>query len=365
MAAVYDSVCDFVLFPRDQVYPDFIAQQSTDNFDGFNLATIAMDHHPQFAAPAKATYDSYLPTSAYAASSAYYEAPNPRMNSTKVGDEMSMPRPTPSASPSSMSQTFDHPPSILSSASGASAQSAASSVGGSPYAQPLQQIPFQDKWSNPHGLGISPSGASGDLFSHDPSYHGFVGEYRDSFSSLLPSTRSLASSISLAPAAQENPSAFSPLLPESSTAPRTKEMRIDTILREINRTSTTSAPAISPASSTSTTCPSSVFQENTHGDESPTDHRLCLPPLRSPTPATPQPSFTSPPPSAEPYVGQDITVGSFAPPSNSHASFRLHQGPFFGQSSGRFVAPLQSSCWFSLTSVRAFEFTAMYTLQCA
>lgn len=72
-----------------------------------------------------------------------------------------------SASPS-ISQSLDHPPSTLSSASGASGQSTASSTVGSPYSLATHSLTSQDAWSEPNqGLGIAPDIVHNDGFTQD------------------------------------------------------------------------------------------------------------------------------------------------------------------------------------------------------
>ncbi|KAL8648835.1 MAG: hypothetical protein Q9210_004758 [Variospora velana] len=71
-----------------------------------------------------------------------------------------------SASPS-IPQFFDNPPSTLSSTSGASGQSTASSTVGSPYSLATHSLPTQDTWSESNqGLGIAPDVVHNDAFAH-------------------------------------------------------------------------------------------------------------------------------------------------------------------------------------------------------
>jgi hypothetical protein len=242
MALVHDNIGEFAFFPRDRAFSsDLLSQPSAHNSNNSLHSTTEMDYNSQLASLPRTTYDLYPVTTSYAASSMYYGAHKNPANSLKVGDEGSMPRPTPSASPSSISQTFDQPLSALSSTSGASAQSAASSVGGSPYARPTQQMPFHDKWSDPlQGLGISSSIRSGDFPGYDPSRQDFVGEYQDSSSSLSSAGPSL-SSISLAPALQEFPLNMTSQS-GSSRDSQTERMGMDAIMREVSWTTEDVAP---------------------------------------------------------------------------------------------------------------------------
>ncbi|KZF24985.1 hypothetical protein L228DRAFT_236133 [Xylona heveae TC161] len=76
---------------------------------------------------------------------------------------------TPSGSPAvSATHSFEHPPSILSSASGASIPSAASSAMGSPYSSTTQTFSGVDAWSDfSHGLGLGPSIVHCDSFGQE------------------------------------------------------------------------------------------------------------------------------------------------------------------------------------------------------
>ena len=351
MALVHDSAGDFVLFPRDRVIPDLPAQSFASHFDNFYHSSTAMDYHSQFAASTRTTYDSHPVTTSYATPATYYEVSKSHLNSLKAGDEGSMPRPTPSASPSSLSQTFDQPPSVLSSTSGASAQSAASSVGGSPYTRPTQQMPFHDKWSDQiQGLGISPGVASREYLGYHPSHQDFVGEYQDVLTSSLSVTGPPVSSISLAPGLQESCSSYS--VPRSGLPAKfhTKEMALDAIHRDVKYESPHSTCLVSPPSPRWTTDPPSLCPVITQDVESQTEHTPFPPRYRDPISATPQPLSQSPARSIGRSIRRNSLRTSLTPLSTSSVVFPKHQDPLFGQSSGRFVAPLHSSCWFSFAS---------------
>lgn len=332
MALIHESVGDFVLFSHPHLYSDCIAPPRPNHSEGRDPSMVEMDHRSEFVAPSSTAYDSYPVASMQSTGAAYYETTSTHRPGMKAGDEASIPRPTPSASPSSLSQTFDPSSSVLSSTSGASAQSAASSVGGSPYAPPVQQMPFQDKWSYPlEGLGIAAGVLNGsDFLGYDASRQDFVGEYRENIFSALPCTgASTTSSISLAPAWQKKPFPYVvtrfDLLPDSQK----DEMTIDAILREVERTNTDRQAVMSPASSTSTTGPLSAGPG-----------------------MTPQPFSLSPQRSSAPDVAMYNSHDSLTSPSTPLSSMRTRHDSFLSQSnSGRFVASLHSSCWFAFTSL--------------
>ena len=354
MALIHEGVGESVLFPRNQFYTDFTAPPLHNNFDGCYPSTAEMDHRAQFVAPSRTTYDSYPVTGAHAIAPSYYESSKNQLNCVKAGDEASMPRPTPSASPSSMSQAFDPASSVLSSTSGASAQSAASSVGGSPYARPTQQMPFQEKWSTPlEGLGISAAVANNDFFGYDPSRHDFVGEYEKDFSSSLPCVGASTSSISLASASQEFSFPYSASRSELPGGYQKDEAIIDTTLRslrEIENIDADQASVRSLTSSTSTCGPPPTSPNYTCNWNSPTRHGSTSPLVDDARPVTPHQSLFSSVRTGVPDMAMYTSHDTLTSPSIS-PSTRRHQEPFFSQSSGRFVAPLNSSCSFSYVSV--------------
>ncbi|KAL8733693.1 MAG: hypothetical protein Q9181_003475 [Wetmoreana brouardii] len=101
--------------------------------------------------------------------------------------------PSGSASPS-IPHSFDPPPSTVSSASGASGQSTASSTAGSPYSLATHGLPGQDAWGEPNqGLGLAPEIIHGESFVQDSfpscgfeSEVGFHGrKYPDNFVAMI------------------------------------------------------------------------------------------------------------------------------------------------------------------------------------
>lgn len=308
---------------------------------------------------------------------------------------------TPSGSPSpSISQSFDHPPSILSSTSGASAQSTASSAAGSPYSHDTNHVPSQENWTESHrGLGIVPGiapneGFGSDLypltsmdnelvFSEDKFPNNFVGESRKIFSSSIPTSSTASSvpvSVSSCASSQSFVSAFcySPLALDTSVT--TGDVTIDTILKEVNsRIDTPTTALTSPTSASSIETSPRYFRSTPLAPQSsprvrgsfksPTTPASAMSPLASRS--TPPPSVrlhgsrrNSTAPCSDSKAQQSTTTSSHrvhpfgrpTPPPSSQAQFHIHQSqsPFFGQSSGRFIAPLESSCWFSLIARSLF-----------
>lgn len=380
MALVHDSHNDFILFPRAQ-YLDMLESKQDDSFDSLAYSTLEMHHR---LSDLTGTYDSYPSTAAFSNSSLnYYEsgALNYAVGFSKENDRLNQPRFTPCGSPSpSISQSFDQPPSILSSTSGASAQSTASSAVGSPYPHDTSQVSGHDHWSESHqGLGIAPGISQHErfgtelfpltdlssevVFDEDKySSNSFVGE-----SSKI-SSSSVSSHVTLVPASISS-CPFPPLALD--TAVVTRIVAIDT-----NPEDRTSITGLTSPESINSTMSSPI----SFGNNGRLHRPIFSPPVqgvfKSPmTPASAMSPFTgrfTPSPSSRPHERSgsygvssiDLTTKQPSssclqlahsrarpdkPPSRQgHSHSNQFHSPFFSQSSGRFIAPLDSSCWFSL-----------------
>lgn len=172
MALVREGINDFVLFPRDQYCHEPIHSSYEANLIGLDASlrtTLAMQQ--PFAERADAGLKRSLSTTAHLPGHAnYHITPNLIVDGRKEDTRRYHQRYTPSGSASpSISQSLDHPPSTLSSASGASCQSAASSTVGSPYSLATHSLPSQDTWSEANqGLGIASDIVHNDGFPQDP-----------------------------------------------------------------------------------------------------------------------------------------------------------------------------------------------------
>ena len=367
MALVHESISDFVLFPRG---PSYHNMGSEDDTSGLNTS-----------------YDPYPSMSAYSAPPAYYNPPHYFFESAKSQDQH---RFTPVGSPSpSISQALDHPPSTtLSSASGASVQSTASSAVGSPYSHAAHNLPSQDQWTESHhGLGIA-SGVvhSNDGFGHDMAQWGgmenelifdssklqdsFIGESENLSSSPISPNCSASLSISSCSAPQDFISGYS--LPHQTMASNPsgngRNVTIDTILEEVNNTIQSSPRTASPTSTSSTRI-SPVTAPISHSPQGPRSFRSPTAPASAMSPSLSNASFVSWTQRRGPRRQSAITRADLKSPRNSVSPTDRHapyarpfpvpesqakfpsahsSSPFFGQSSGRFIPPLQSSCWFSL-----------------
>lgn len=390
MALIHDSHNDFILFPRDHPYLDILESKQDDSFD--TLAYSSLDMHQRLS-NLTGTYDSYTSTAAFSNSSLNYYgggALNYAVGFSKESERLNQQRFTPCGSPSpSISQSYDQPPSILSSTSGASAQSTASSAVGSPYPHDTSQVSGHENWSESHqGLGIVPGISQHEgygteifplndlssevVFDEDKySSNSFVGESSKIFSSSVSSRTTLVpSSISPSsfPHGLEYAVRSSPLALDTSVA-----SRIDTIPSEHPIWSRTSMTDPESANSTDS---SSTFSGSYGLLHRPTFSSPAKDVFKSPTtPASamsPLASRVSPPSGRRRHgtSGSNIVspIDSINKrPSSSCSQLACSHGrpnrlpsrqglsrtnqsqsPFFSQSSGRFIAPLESSCWFSL-----------------
>lgn len=390
MALVLESTSDFVLFPRDQSYLDMLDSRQDEIFDNLHFNPAADMHH-HFADLATTTYDTYPSASAFSHSGSNYyggalsfvvDVPK-EIERANQGQITSSGSPSPSAS-------FDHPPSILSSASGASIQSTPSSVVGSPYSHDTNPVQAQEHWTESHqGLGIGPGIAHNEgfgtdlypltnlendlVFSEDKFPGSFVSESQIFSSSISTSVVSVPASVSCKYFSNSLPSfCSSPLAIDTSVV--TRDVTIDTILRDVNSQIDIPNTALrSPASICSIeTSPKSV--RTTRPIHRPSSPRARTS-FKSPTtPASARSQFDSRAafsPTARLHISgwksviacddsnasnsptqllpHTNTYGRPAPPSCSQVLSAKHQShsPFFSQSSGRFIAPLDSTCWFS------------------
>lgn len=394
MAKVCSSVNDFVLFPRDQPYMSPLDPRLGENFDSMHYQPHALSNmhpHGDFSGQASTSYEPYTPVSAYSfAPSAYFGPQNVLYETQKGNPGRSMLQQISSGSPSpSNSQAFDPPPSTLSSASGPSAQSTASSNNGSPYASATHALPNEDKWSGPlHGLGIPgivssegfnqdpfpPANFENDLMLEESKFANFVGECGHEFSSSFPFSQSPTSSMFSGSASQSFAPASSSRRLVLDTTTVAKDITIDSILDEANSKIQMPLRSLSPVSAASAAAsPTSV--NSRHQTASPNQEKSSFKfPLTPVSAASRYPSRATSPQSS----GDRVFPGSpvlpldpaRAPRSQQQSSEHCHpcyqstsppfsprqalycqfQSPFFGQSSGRLVARLESSCRFSLLS---------------
>jgi len=176
MAMFHSAPSDFVLFGGEPVFRESSGPRSNENFEGLLYdATPMVDARLRCQLPNQTSpsHDSYQPADfGPTTAPAYFDALKPAYDFTGAELSMSTQRPTPSTSPSSLSQTHDHPPSTLSCSSGASGpsgQSTESSANASPHSHPSHHLPIPDKWPEPlRGLGLlGPGIVNSETFGPD------------------------------------------------------------------------------------------------------------------------------------------------------------------------------------------------------
>lgn len=391
MALVHDSPNDFVLYPKDH----FNSGMAQSRAEGYSDMPYPVHNRPntlpQFGDVERSTYGSYPAVSAYAAApSIYYSIPpyTPQ-TTTKQSQHPEHSRYTPAASPSpSISQGLDHPPSNLSSTSGASVQSTASSAVGSPHARVTHNVSSQDWIEAQHGLGIAPSIIHNDAHGHDPfsmlpmdadfpfDEHkfpsGFVGESSKIPSSSVSSSHGFPSSVSSYAPTQSFLPAVSSL---SSSTPLDNsvnpgELTIDTILEEAARNTDSPVQLGTPVSASSAQPSPKIGQTMLQPRRaSSLDQQTFVSPTIPASAMSPFPRKPSPGQSHRPGPRRHTMMASTSrrasgPPLAPSARYAPYarpapplplpppspaapsSSPFLGQSSGGFGPPLQSSCWF-------------------
>lgn len=347
MAAVSDRIGDTGILSSHQTlvpktaYPGLpVFDSSFDLFLGTSMAG-ANSQDTGLDRQVTAAYEPSDPTAPFRlGTSQFYPTLQFTLDPAKNLSNAPYGRETPSVSPSSFSQPFDQASSMVS--SGASGQSTSSSVDGSPHVIATNHLPNHNKWSgSAQGQGVGP-----DTISHDPhtqqaysslsfenemplddqKFQHFVGKY--------PTTSSDLSSTIF-------PSILHP-----------KPVTIDSILEEVQRSvdkpSTSTSLCSKDGPSKATTC-------STTGFPSPHVSLQCGPSASFPSSTTADSlEATSPVRLSEHgFSAQDIKQRSRTPVSYSENKSHVSQDHFFGHSSGRLVAPLESSCWFSFASVPA------------
>ncbi|KAI9817751.1 MAG: hypothetical protein M1827_000870 [Pycnora praestabilis] len=370
-----DNIHDFILYPAQESYSDMLDHSRQE--EGFSNHQYSLDE--QYSNMATTTYDSYECMSAYSAPRSFIEAPQFYIEAPQDNATHEQYRYTSSESPTtSASHSFDHQPPTLSS-SGASVPSAASSTIGSPYSGATSHIvPSSGSWIDPTNQDLlsGPSIVHNDsfcdellvsaalehemIFAHDnkmPS--GFVGECARVSSSTTPNV-----SVSSSSSVSQSLSTFPPSLVLNTTMAGSAAT-IDTILYEVNNEIRTPRSSSSPASAISPSA--SRYNPSRHQANSPAPVGM----FKSPTtPASARANSSprafspamghkgglrrrsvanggvhkrehTPPVSPKPIYIPGPNPSAFQGPNGSC----LHQSPFFTQSSGNFVAPLQSSCW--------------------
>ena len=398
MALVHDSPNDFVLYPKDRFHSDMAQSRAEGYPDMAYPINEPPSTLPQVGELERSTYDTYPAVSAFtAAPSMYYNVP-PYPQQTIKGNQQ--PRYTPAPSPSpSISQGLEHPPSTLSSTSGASVQSTASSAVGSPYAHATHNIPGQEWTEAQQGLGIAPGIVHNDAHGHDPfpllpmdtdfnfDEHkfssSFVGEStKVSSTSSAPSSHTFSPPNSLSSPSQSYLSIVpSSPFPLQTPVVQPSELTIDTILEEATRKidspiqlgTPVSEGSAKPSPKTDQVAPQPrrAASLDQHTFVSPTIPASALSPfprrtspIRSrrpgprrrtmPAPDDRHPTSGPPPaPSARyaPYARPMPPVPPHLAPPPMMSDTVPPSSPFLGPGTGAFGMPAQTSCRFPYLSL--------------
>ena len=214
----------------------------------------------------------------------------------------------------------------------ASVPSAPSSAMGSPRSNHGQPMPVAE-WTAPQGLGVSP-GIVGqhDYFATGTEYAPF-GQQMDEFPpahfEFAQPKPGFVGEFAQIPRSSQNGSISSSLSRDScSTVVPDPMLAIETATSPASL-----SPTMSPASSRKS---SMVFV----------------------SPTTSSSSFSSPPPAwSSPICGPAGLSPTAARPNPARLV-----SPFFSQSSGHFIAPLDSSCWFPLVASLSLSLSVLFSL---
>jgi len=383
MALVQNCASDLFFFPRDPSYFDMSDSRQDGGFDNYAFM-MGAEMQQDSADLSQSTYESYANQPAYSSieQPLYAHTPQFVLDGPKDNMQQAPQRYEHSASPSiSMSHSLEHASSNLSHTSGASGQSTASSAVGSPYSHAPRSLPVHEQWLDHQGLGIA-SGMVNEGFTleqfnitapevdqlsfpNDKFPGSFVGESKKVSSSYVSYSPVMSSPLSYSPLASGSVASSFPSALDTSTASRRTTM--DTIPEELSGRIGTSMYMQSPvANSPLSMSPAMVQTSNI--PSLPSRDRT---PFKSPTiPASAMPygvpsamsssamrragsrkrSFTSLE-TGNPPASASSAKRPTGPSIPSNPAYGSHfQTPFFSQSSGRFVAPLESSCWFSFAT---------------
>ena len=379
MAKVYNVASNCESMPKSRLFDNILDPTVDDQFNRAQYRhSVAYDnmHRPFTLADRPSTYDAHPPTSASCSASAVYASTIGTIHlPQKANVESRIPHDTPSGTPSpGIPQTLEYPSSTLSSASGASAHSTASSIDGSPCANATHVLPYPEKWHEPLlGLGIAPEIINTETYGNDQlppaSYHdpmfentkfaGCVGEYGKT----VPSFSSISSSVSSFPLYLMSRDYAPPVSLAADTISDRRDATIDSILEEANNQMPFPTQAASRVSTSPTAqSPTALIHQSLR---TPNDNRSKAFQSRN-TPASAVMRLSSPTSSPRETGNQVECLGStkdgasfpqssfdvsshnrqVTPSFYVQGSYRKNTNPFFGQTSGRFVAPLESSCWF-------------------
>ncbi|KAI9771880.1 MAG: hypothetical protein M1840_001650 [Geoglossum simile] len=280
------------------------------------------------------TYDSYPPVPAYRT---YYDSPNLIVSAPQDAHKHNYLMPTPEGSPAHSSlHSFDPPPSVFSS-SGASIPSAASSTMGSPYSNGGHIVHGVDPWSDmaTQGLGIGPSIVQQDSFGNES----FALQDAPLFD---PSDKTLSAFVGECSQISSSPRAVTPVPLSSST----RQLSSLNVSFGLNVKTEDTDPTPTEGQQRTPTRDDRTFKSpRTLASARSSISFASRSPSGTPTPAARGPPGATPPkpkaPKSPDTLASSRTRHHRLPEPNIYAGF--HPSPFFSQSSGNFIAPLQAS----------------------
>lgn len=378
----YDGMDDFVLYPGQEAYTNMQVSQQEDQGNLYVRSQYGMDG--QFAELAMSTYDTAASLAAFSAPTTLYDAPHFVVDAPPESLKHGTCRYTPPGSPSnSATHSFDHPPSTMSSTSGASVPSANSSAVGSPYSRAMHVASSREPWSEiGHGLGFGPGIVSHDafyagdyvtrglehevIFAQDKLPSNFVGKSQE----VSPSQASICSTPPSSSLSHSFHRTFTPVLALETSAAESGT-RVGSIRKRVG--SRTCSPRVDSPSDSGRPTDASMEQRAKRQRRSSPEHTEVfmspLTPASATGPSAPAGRSSSMTPRSSPRKTPLVSAGAAKaksspvaspghllhgrptpPPASPVVAHTRHfQTPFFSQSSGNFVAPLESSCWFSYT----------------
>ncbi|KAI9849720.1 MAG: hypothetical protein M1837_002846 [Sclerophora amabilis] len=377
---ISNDMTDFVLFPGQESYNDIMSHQQSRQQEQENAYGVPPPPH-YYTDPAfdghhsgidMTSADSYPTMPAY---SSGYDAPQFTVEAPQEAFKQGLFQTPPHGSPAmSASHSLDHATSTLSSASGASVPSAASSANASPYSNATRLI-HPEHWTPPNqGLGLLPGIVQTDGYGHelfvpsgpepetllasDKLPNGYVGEWGVTSSSSSEAMTSTSFSASDFPSSLP---ASVPSLALNTSGLRGPGVTIDTILDEINSQAGTPYSA-SPSSAGPTRRNSVLGIAHTSPSHEENVFKSPVTPAsaRSNHSPRPLPPRVAAPRRRSTLTGAGVTKSTRTsslspkpfsarlptPPETSENPQRPqdpYQSSFFSQSSGNFIAPLESS----------------------
>ena len=377
--STHDNLHDFDLFSEQGPYAAYLSQErlrhnadlTTPNSQSFQLDPTLESHFSNGDMASLAAY-SNPSTFPNPGPGSYFDTPHFTHANARPLCKQTFLSPRHESLDAVPAQPAEQPSSTLSTASGHSVPSAASSAMGSPYANAVQVLQGTETWTEatPAIVPVDTFGSDHygqvDLdpeivFASDKSSNGYVGECAELSPSQHPMrANSLSSSTVHSPVRASAP----PVLSRPSRSSR-RSVTIDSILDEVNgqvsgaRSSSVSSSANNPSMRAATRSPlrsDAVFKSPITPASARASHLpLSFASLSSPRDKRPLPASTVTGPAAKkPFSPTTRPARPPTPDVQEGNPARRRNPPLLGQNSGTFIAPLGSSCWFPWRAPSSF-----------